>query len=195
MKPPQIDLPHFELKDRQWRVEVEKEAVSDRLAAMGAATAEVVQLTAIPDDTDSRVGTAIATIGSNLPEMGRGVRELAGLMPDRDHAGDLIEATRRLMGAFGTFIDKVHPEHLEKRSNILNAASHVGETTHDVINVMREETSEDRQFHNQLIERAKNVATNTASLVMHAKAISGDCTEPALREQVKLAYNSNSLYF
>jgi talin len=117
-------------------------------------------------------------------EMGRGVRELAGLMPDRDNAGDLIDATRRLMSAFGVFIEKVHPEHMEKRSNILNAASHVGETTHDVINVMREETAEDRQFHDKLIKRAKDVATNTASLVMHAKTISSDCTEPALREQV-----------
>ncbi|KAI6179916.1 BMA-TLN-1, isoform b [Aphelenchoides besseyi] len=184
LKPPQIDLPHFDTANRRWRVEVEKEAVSDRLAAMGAATAEVVQLTAIPDDSDSRVGVAIATIGSNLPEMGRGVRELAGLMPDEHRRGDLIEATRRLMGAFGNFIDKVHPEHVEKRSNILNAASHVGETTHDVIKTMRDETSEDRQFHDQLIKRAKDVATNTASLVMKAKIISSDCTEPALREQV-----------
>jgi hypothetical protein len=47
MKPPQIDLPHFDTSNRRWRVEVEKEAVSDRLAAMGAATAEVVQLTAV----------------------------------------------------------------------------------------------------------------------------------------------------
>lgn len=162
---------------------------------MNAATAEVVQLTAIPDDTDSRVGTAIATIGSNLPEVGRGVRELAGLMPDRDHAGDLIEATRRLMGAFGTFIDKVHPERLEKRSNILNAASHVGETTHDVINVIREETEEDRQFHDKLIKRAKDVATNTASLVMHAKTISSDCTEPAMREQVIRMYGIENISF
>ncbi|KAI6238292.1 BMA-TLN-1, isoform b [Aphelenchoides fujianensis] len=184
LKPPQIDLPHFDTANRRWRVEVEKEAVSDRLAAMGAATAEVVQLTAIPDDSDSRVGVAIATIGSNLPEMGRGVRELAGLLPDEHRRGDLIEATRRLMGAFGNFIDKVHPEHVEKRSNILNAASHVGETTHDVIKTMRDETTEDRQFHDQLIKRAKDVATNTASLVMKAKTISSDCTEPALREQV-----------
>ncbi|KAI6216966.1 BMA-TLN-1, isoform b [Aphelenchoides fujianensis] len=166
LKPPQINLPHFDTANRRWRVEVEKEAVSDRLAAMGAATAEVVQLTAIPDDSDSRVGVAIATIGSNLPEMGRGVRELAGLLPDEHRRGDLIEATRRLMGAFGNFIDKVHPEHVEKRSNILNAG-----LAH-------------RQFHDQLIKRAKDVATNTASLVMKAKTISSDCTEPALREQV-----------
>ena len=72
-RPPQLELPHFDPPQRQWRVDVEREAIGDRLATMGAATAEVVQLTAIPDD-DSRVGAAIATIGSNMPEMSRGVR-------------------------------------------------------------------------------------------------------------------------
>lgn len=60
---------------------------------MGAATAQVVQLTAIPDEVDSKVGTAIATIGSNLPEMGRGVRELAALMPDERRRGLKIKIT------------------------------------------------------------------------------------------------------
>ncbi|CAD5207938.1 unnamed protein product [Bursaphelenchus xylophilus] len=183
-RPPQIDLLRFEPSRREWRVEVEKEAVSDRLAAMGAATAEVVQLTAIPDDTDSRVGTAIATIGSNLPEMGRGVRELAHMMPEEERRGDLIEASRRLMNAFGTFIDKVRPDQNEKRANILSAASAVGETSHDVIKTMRDETHEDRQYHDQLIQRARNVATNTAGLVMHAKTISSDCGNDGLKERV-----------
>lgn len=50
---------------------------------MSAATADVVQLTAIPEEEiETRVGDAIATIGSNLPEMGRGVRDLASIMPD-----------------------------------------------------------------------------------------------------------------
>lgn len=61
--------------------------VGDQLAQMGAATAQVVQLTAVPDEIDSKVGTAIATIGSNMPEMGRGVRELAALLPDERKAG------------------------------------------------------------------------------------------------------------
>ncbi|CAD5205405.1 unnamed protein product [Bursaphelenchus okinawaensis] len=183
-RPPQIDLLRFEPSRREWRVEVEKEAVSDRLAAMGAATAEVVQLTAIPDDTDSRVGTAIATIGSNLPEMGRGVRELAHMMPEEERRGDLIEASRRLMNAFGSFIDKVRPDQQEKRANILSAASAVGETSHDVIKTMRTETREDREYHDQLIQRARNVATNTASLVMHAKTISSDCADEGLKNEV-----------
>lgn len=157
-----------------------------------------MQLTAIPDEMDQRVGTAIATIGSNLPEMGRGVRELAAMMPDERRAGDLVDAARKLCGAFGNFLDRVHPEHQEKRPNILSAASRVGELSHDVMNTMHDETVEDKQFHDQLIQRAKNVATSTAQLVLQAKTVSADCEEPALKEQVihsatKTAYATSEL--
>uniref|UniRef100_A0A914HYR3 Talin n=1 Tax=Globodera rostochiensis TaxID=31243 RepID=A0A914HYR3_GLORO len=164
-KPLQIDLPQFAETQRHWRVEVEKEAVSDRLAAMGAATAEVVQLTAIPEESvDTRVGHAIATIGSNLPEMGRGVRQLAAIMPNESRAGDLMDAARKLCNAFGDFLEKVHPEKQEKRATILSAASRVGELSHDMISTMQEQTEEERIFHEELNRRARAVATNTAQL-------------------------------
>jgi talin len=184
-KPPHIDLPHFDQGQRHWRVEVEKEAVSDRLAAMGAATAEVVQLTAIPEeDATTRVGDAIATIGSNIPEMGRGVRELAAIMPDEQRAGDLVDAARKLCGAFGDFLGKVHPEHREKRANILSAASRVGELSHDVMGTIQKTTIEQETFHEELNRRAKAVATNAAQLVLQAKNVSAECEETSLKEQV-----------
>ncbi|KAL3090978.1 hypothetical protein niasHS_007353 [Heterodera schachtii] len=184
-KPPQIELPQFGETQRHWRVEVEKEAVSDRLAAMGAATAEVVQLTAIPEETlDTRVGHAIATIGSNIPEMGRGVRQLAAIMPDESRAGDLMDAARKLCNAFGDFLEKVHPEKQEKRATILSAASRVGELSHDMISTMHEQTEEERTFHEELNRRARAVATSTAQLVLQAKTVSAECEEPALKDQV-----------
>uniref|UniRef100_A0A183BVZ7 FERM domain-containing protein n=1 Tax=Globodera pallida TaxID=36090 RepID=A0A183BVZ7_GLOPA len=184
-KPLQIDLPQFAETQRHWRVEVEKEAVSDRLAAMGAATAEVVQLTAIPEESvDTRVGHAIATIGSNLPEMGRGVRQLAAIMPNESRAGDLMDAARKLCNAFGDFLEKVHPEKQEKRATILSAASRVGELSHDMISTMQEQTEEERIFHEELNRRARAVATNTAQLVLQAKTVSSECEEPALKDQV-----------
>lgn len=133
---------------------------------MGAATAEVVQLTAIPEEGDSRVGIAITTIGSNLPEMGRSVRDVAAMMPDESRAGDLVEAARKLCGAFGNFLDKVHPERQEKRATILSAASRVGELSHEVINTMQDQSSDERNFHEQLTQKARNVATSTAKLVL-----------------------------
>nr|CAD2148494.1 unnamed protein product [Meloidogyne enterolobii] len=199
-KPPQIDLPRFGETQRHWRVEVEKESVGDRLAAMGAATAEVVQLTAIPEESavDTRVGNAIATIGSNLPEMGRGVRELAALMPDEHRAGDLVDAARKLCNAFGTFLDKVHPEHQEKRANILSAASRVGELSNDVLSTIQERTEEELSFHDELNRKARAVATSTAQLVLQAKTVSADCDDPGLKDQViqsamKTAYATSEL--
>lgn len=127
-------------------------------------------MTAIPEEStvDTRVGNAIATIGSNLPEMGRGVRELAALMPDEHRAGDLVDAARKLCGAFGEFLDKVHPERQEKRANILSAASRVGELSHDVISTMQERTEEERSYHDELNRKARAVATSTAQLVLQS---------------------------
>jgi talin len=80
----------------------------------------------------------------------------------------------------------------------LSAASRVGELSHDVMNTMHDESAEDRHFHDQLIQRAKNVATSTAQLVLQAKTVSADCAEPALKEQVilsatKTAYATSEL--
>uniref|UniRef100_A0A8R1TSD6 FERM domain-containing protein n=1 Tax=Onchocerca volvulus TaxID=6282 RepID=A0A8R1TSD6_ONCVO len=188
-KPVEIQIPRFidDPTSRRWmetKVEVEKQKVGDQLAQMGAATAEVVQLTAVADEVDTKVGTAIATIGSNMPEMGRGVRELAALLPDEQRRGDLVDAARKLCGAFSDFLTTVNPEHEEKRTTVLAAAGRVGDFSQAVINTLDEPTSEVRTFHDNLVQRAKNVATSTAQLVLRAKTISAECEEPALQDKV-----------
>uniref|UniRef100_A0A1I7YK54 FERM domain-containing protein n=1 Tax=Steinernema glaseri TaxID=37863 RepID=A0A1I7YK54_9BILA len=188
VKPPEIKLPDLgDPSHRRWheeRVAVEKEGVEDRIAAMGAATAEVVQLTAVVDEVDHRVGTAIATIGSNLPEMGRGVRELAALMPDRGRAGDLVDAARKLCGAFSDFLNTVNPEHEESRTTVLAAAGRVGDFSQAVISTIEEQTTEEKIFHEDLARKARNVATSTAQLVLRAKTISAECEDQALQDKV-----------
>ncbi|MFH4981417.1 hypothetical protein AB6A40_008126 [Gnathostoma spinigerum] len=185
----QIDLPRFadDPASKRWvetTVEVEKQKVGDHLAQMGAATAQVVQMTAVPDEIDSRIGAAIATIGSNIPEMGRGVRQLASLLPDQQKAGDLVEAARKLCGAFSDFLNTVNPEHDEKRTTVLAAAGRVGDYSQAVINTLDEPSQETRVFHDHLVQRAKHVATSTAQLVLRAKTISAECQEPALQDKV-----------
>ena len=64
---------------QRWRREtfdVKKSQVEDHLAAVGAATARVVQLTGEEEDhiDHNEVGAAVSSISSNLPEMARGVR-------------------------------------------------------------------------------------------------------------------------
>ncbi|CAI4221289.1 unnamed protein product [Auanema sp. JU1783] len=187
-KEPQIDIPRFhdDLNARRWideQVAVNKESVNERLAAMGAATAQVVQWTAVQEEYDERVGTAIATIGSNLPDVGRNVRDLAALMEERK-GGDLLEATRKLCGAFGDFLTAVNPEQQERRTTVLAAAGRVGDFSQTVINTMDEQTYEEQTFQDNLVQKAKNVATSTANLVLQAKTISADCEDNDLRDNV-----------
>jgi hypothetical protein len=126
----------------------------------------VVQLTAVPDEIDDRVGQAIATIGSNLPEMGRGVRSLAALMHDDRQAGDLVDAARKLCHSFSDFLTTVNPEHQEKRTTVLAAAGRVGDFSQAVMNTMETQTEESKVFNEHLVQRAKHVATSTAQLVL-----------------------------
>ncbi|TKR83175.1 hypothetical protein L596_016805 [Steinernema carpocapsae] len=135
-------------------------------------------------EVDHRVGSAIATIGSNLPEMGRGVRELAALMPDRHRAGDLVDAARKLCGAFSDFLTTVNPDHQESRTTVLAAAGRVGDFSQAVINTIEDQSSEEKVFHDDLAHKARNVATSTAQLVLRAKTISAECEDQALHDKV-----------
>ncbi|CAJ0573825.1 unnamed protein product, partial [Mesorhabditis spiculigera] len=185
-KEPEIELPKFpeDPNSRRWvehQRDLGKENVNERLAAMGAATAQVVQWTAVQEEYDERVGSAIATIGGNLPEMGRDVRDLAALMPN-ERRGDLIDAARRLCGAFGDFLTSVNPEQEEKRTVILAAAGRVGDASHNMINTIDEPTSHETTFHSELVQKSKTVATSTAQLVLRAKTVAAECGE---NEQVQ----------
>ncbi|GMR53179.1 hypothetical protein PMAYCL1PPCAC_23374, partial [Pristionchus mayeri] len=187
-KEPHIELPRFPDDAASRRLiddEIEngKERVNERLAAMGAATAQVVQWTAVKEEYDDRVGTAIATIGSNMPEVGRDVRDLGAYMPEQ-RRGDLVDATRKLCRSFGDFLDAVNPENDENRTTVLAAASRVGDHSRHVITTIEEETTIQTTFTDGLMQKAKDVASSTAKLVQSAKTISTACQEPELTEKV-----------
>lgn len=78
----------------------------------------------------------------------------------------MVDAARKLCGAFSDFLNTVNPEHEEKRTTVLAAAGRVGDFSQAVINTLDEPTSEVRTFHDHLVQRAKNVATSTAQLVL-----------------------------
>ncbi|KAK6048321.1 Talin, middle domain protein [Cooperia oncophora] len=180
---PEIELPKFhdDYSKRKWvdeQVSINKETVNERLAAMGAATAQVVQWTAVQEEYDDRVGTAIATIGSNLPDVGRNVRDLAQFMPDR-RRDDLIEATRKLCGAFATSFMPLIQSMREKKERRSWQASWDRKlaifSSQQVINTMDEPTHEQSYFHDHLVQKAKNVATSktrASSLVAQGRAYS-----------------------
>ncbi|CAF4741179.1 unnamed protein product [Pieris macdunnoughi] len=123
-----------------------KQVVTSHIAAMNAATAQVVTLTAGPtEEVDhTAVGAAITTITTNLPEMTKGVQMIAALMED-DNGDSLLDATRKLCSAFTDLLRAAEPETKEPRQNLLNAASRVGEASTSVLHTIGEETPQDKE--------------------------------------------------
>ncbi|CAG4965792.1 unnamed protein product [Colias eurytheme] len=128
-------------------LDTSKQVVTSHIAAMNAATAQVVTLTAGPtEEVDhTAVGAAITTITTNLPEMTKGVQMIAALMDDDDNGDKLLDATRKLCSAFTDLLRAAEPETKEPRQNLLNAASRVGEASTSVLYTIGEETPQDKE--------------------------------------------------
>ncbi|XP_047524858.1 talin-1 isoform X1 [Pieris napi] len=155
-----------------------KQVVTSHIAAMNAATAQVVTLTAGPtEEVDhTAVGAAITTITTNLPEMTKGVQMIAALMED-DNGDSLLDATRKLCSAFTDLLRAAEPETKEPRQNLLNAASRVGEASTSVLHTIGEETPQDKETQDILLSLAKAVANTTAALVLKAKNVAAQCRD------------------
>ncbi|KPJ17352.1 Talin-1 [Papilio machaon] len=133
------------VKWKQVTMDTSKQVVTSQIAAMNAATAQVVTLTSGPtEEVDhTAVGAAITTITTNLPEMTKGVQTIAALMDDTDDGDKLLDATRKLCSAFSDLLKAAEPK--EPRQNLLNAASRVGEASTSVLHTIGEETEEDKE--------------------------------------------------
>ncbi|KAL0859340.1 hypothetical protein ABMA27_011134 [Loxostege sticticalis] len=165
------------IKWKQVTMDNNKQAVTSHIAAMNAATAQVVTLTSGPtEEVDhTAVGAAITTITTNLPEMTKGVQMIAALMEDD---GDrLLDATRKLCAAFSDLLTAAEPETKEPRQNLLNAASRVGEASTSVLHTIGEESEEDKETQDILLSLAKAVANTTAALVLKAKNVAAACRD------------------
>ncbi|CAH0550425.1 unnamed protein product [Brassicogethes aeneus] len=170
---PELGTDAHSKKWKQVTLDTRKQNVGSQMAAMNAATAQVVTLTSGPvDEVDyNAVGAAITTIGSNLPEMTKDVKVIATLMDDSNMGDKLLEATRKLCNAFSDLLKAAEPESKEPRQNLLNAASRVGEASTQVLATIGEETIENKELQDMLLSLAKAVANTTAALVLKAKNI------------------------
>ena len=63
----------------------------------------------------------------------------------------------------------------EKRTTVLAAAGRVGDYSQQVINTMDEPTADQTTFHDSLVQKAKNVATSTAQLVLRHAFFNRSC--------------------
>ncbi|XP_033328616.2 talin_middle and talin-RS domain-containing protein rhea isoform X1 [Megalopta genalis] len=194
---PELGTDPASLKWIEQTIDTHKQNVGSQIAAMNAATAQVVTLTSGPaDDVDhTAVGAAITTIANNLPEMTKGVRMIAALMED-DTSGDrLLDAARKLCSAFSDLLKATEPETKEPfyitpiydkypRQSLLNAASRVGEASHQVLTTIGEENDSNRELQDMLLALAKAVANSTAALVLKAKNIAATCEDSATQNRV-----------
>lgn len=146
----------------------------------------MVTLTSGPsEDVDHHaVGAAITTITSNLPEMTKDVKMIAALMDDSNMGDKLLEAARKLCSAFSDLLKAAEPETKEPRQNLLNAASRVGEASHQVLYTIGEETEENKELQDMLLSLAKAVANTTAALVLKAKNIAATCDNQQTQNRV-----------
>ncbi|XP_074035813.1 talin_middle and talin-RS domain-containing protein rhea isoform X1 [Leptinotarsa decemlineata] len=174
---------------KKWKkmtLDTRKQNVGSQIAAMSAATAQVVTLTSGPQDEvdHTAVGAAITTIGSNLPEMTKDVKIIAALMDDDNVGEKLLDATRQLCSAFSDLLRVAEPESKEPRQNLLSAASRVGEASTQVLATISEETVESKELQDMLLSLAKAVANTTAALVLKAKNISSTCEDQHVQNRV-----------
>lgn len=171
----------------EWRestMDTSKHAVSVHIASMNAATAQVVTATQ-PDDVDHEVIThAVSQITESIPEVTKEVRLLAALMDDDNNGNKLLDTARKLCNALSDLLKAAEPESKEPRQNLLNAASRVGEASGKVLTTIGEETLENREMHDMLLQLAKAVANTTAALVLRAKAIATECEDDELSRRV-----------
>lgn len=173
-------------KWKQVTLDTRKQNVGSQIAAMNAATAQVVTLTSGPqDEVDyNAVGAAVTTIGSNLPEMTKDVKMIAALMDDTNMGEKLLDATRKLCSAFSDLLKAAEPESKESRQSLLNAASRVGEASTNVLATIGEDTAENKELQDMLLSLAKAVANTTAALVLRAKNIASTCEDQQTQNRV-----------
>lgn len=109
---PQLGTDPASLRWIEQTIDTHKQNVGSQIAAMNAATAQVVTLTSGPADNvdHTAVGAAITTIATNLPEMTKGVRMIAALMDDESSGERLLDAARKLCTAFSDLLKATEPE-------------------------------------------------------------------------------------
>uniref|UniRef100_A0A6A7G0J5 Talin-2-like isoform X3 n=2 Tax=Hirondellea gigas TaxID=1518452 RepID=A0A6A7G0J5_9CRUS len=179
---------------KQVTLDSNKQTVTSQIAAMNAATAEVVTLTSsVNNEVDHiAVGAAVHTITSNLPEMTKGVRMIAALLETDSESSSILIATRNLCSCFSDLLSAAEPEKVSgPRANLLGAASKVGEASSAVLSTI--DSGHHHQTQDLLLGLAKAVANTTAALILRAKAVAARCPDEHRQNRVITAATACAL--
>ncbi|KAI8040200.1 hypothetical protein M5D96_006138 [Drosophila gunungcola] len=177
-----------DLRSIEWRentLDTSKQAVSSHVAAMSAATAQIITASH-PDEVDTEaISASVSQIAQTIPEVTKEVRLIAALMENDSNGDQLLEAARNLCNAFSDLLKAAEPESKEPPQHLINAANRVGEATTQVLStIAEEEVPENRDLHDMLLALAKAVANTTAALVLRAKNIAANCEDEQARNRV-----------
>ncbi|XP_017129396.1 talin-2 isoform X2 [Drosophila elegans] len=177
-----------DLRSIEWRentLDTSKQAVSSHVAAMSAATAQIITASH-PDEVDTEaISASVSQIAQTIPEVTKEVRLIAALMENDTNGDQLLEAARKLCNAFSDLLKAAEPESKEPPQHLINAANRVGEATTQVLStIAEEEVPENRDLHDMLLALAKAVANTTAALVLRAKNIAANCEDEQARNRV-----------
>lgn len=186
MQFPEIGCDPASMKWKQTTMNNNKQGISSHLAAMNAATAQVVSLTsATVEEMDHiALGAAISTITNNLPPVTHGAKTIAALMDDKDSGDRLLDATRHVCDVFGDLLTVAGPEFCGPHQNLLNAASKVGEASGSLLDKIVDRTDSMSETQDILLGLSKAVANATAALILQAKNVASHCPEEDLQNRV-----------
>jgi len=170
-------------------LEQRKRKLSGQFAEINAATAQLVSLSAIPEEELNypALNTAVETVAGSLPGLAKDVRVVASLMEDEEGGERLIEAARRLCKAFSDLLNAAEPGPTVPRQSLISAASRVGDATQALlytINDGDEQEEEEREKADVLLSLTKSVANLAAALVLKSKDVASTCQDKRLEESV-----------
>ncbi|KAH9517843.1 Talin-1 [Dermatophagoides farinae] len=170
---------------KQDQLDVKKETVSSQMAALNAATAQVLTLTSVPEEEVDHpaLGAAISTITTNLPAMAKDVKMIAALTDDHDRGDKLIDAARNLCNAFSDLLRAAEPSNNVPRQNLITAANKVSDATSNLLYNIDDDNL-DREASDTLLSLSKPVANATAKLVLKAKDVASRCDDQAAKNRV-----------
>lgn len=178
-------------KNRSYQVrevEQKKQRLSDQFAGINAATAQLVSLTAIPEEELNypALNNAVETVAGSLPTVAKDVRIVAALMEDEESGERLIDATRKLCETFTDLLNAAEPGPTVPRQTLISAASRVGDATQAMLYTINNgnEEEEERRRADNLLSSAKSVARSAAALVLKAKDVASTCRDEELENRV-----------
>lgn len=176
-QPTEIDRSRFEEK-----VEVKKTELSKQFADMNAATAQLVSLSAIPEEelNYQALNQAVETVSTNLPGVAKDIKLVAATMDDEETGERLMDAARRLCKAFSDLLNAAEPGPTVNRQSLISAASRVGDATQALLFTINN-GEEDDETSEHLLSLAKSVASSAAGLVLKAKDVASTCEDTTLQ--------------